>query len=106
MGIFDIFKKKNIDEWVKECSENNKAVLLDVRTIQEYKEGHIPNSKNIPVQQINEIASVVTDKNTPLYVYCRSGARSGRAASTLKNMGYANAVNIGGILSYSGKVAR
>ena len=106
MGLFDAFKKKNIDQWVEEYRATSGAVLLDVRTVQEYHQGHIPGSKNIPVQQIDEVASVVTDKNTPLYVYCRSGARSGRAASTLKNMGYVNAVNIGGILSYVGKVER
>ena len=73
MGIFDVFKKKNINQWIEEYKATSNAILLDVRSIQEYQEGHIPNCKNIPVQQINEIVSIVKDKNTPLYVYCHSG---------------------------------
>ena len=106
MGLFKAFKKKNIDQWIEEYRSVSGAVLLDVRTLQEYQNGHIPESKNIPVQQIDEVSSVVYDKDTPLYVYCRSGARSGRASASLKRMGYTNAVNIGGILSYSGKVEK
>ena len=82
MGIFDVFKKKNINQWIEEYKATSNAILLDVRSIQEYQEGHIPNCKNIPVQQINEIVSIVKDKNTPLYVYCHSGARSGSAVQS------------------------
>ncbi|MGI6607439.1 MAG: rhodanese-like domain-containing protein [Erysipelotrichaceae bacterium] len=106
MGIFDFLRKKNIDQWLKDYKTTSGACLLDVRNLQEYQEGHIPESKNIPVQQIDKVASVVNNKDTPLYVYCHSGIRSGRAASALKNMGYTSVVNIGGIISYSGKVER
>ncbi|HQB32042.1 MAG TPA: rhodanese-like domain-containing protein [Erysipelotrichaceae bacterium] len=106
MGLFNAFKRKGIDQWVEEYRKTPGAVLLDVRSIEEYQEGHIPESKNIPVHQIEKVASAVSDKNTMLYVYCHSGARSGTATSSLKRMGYINSVNIGGIISYSGKVVR
>ncbi|HPX32947.1 MAG TPA: rhodanese-like domain-containing protein [Erysipelotrichaceae bacterium] len=106
MGFFDIFNKKNIDQWLEEYKTTSGAILIDVRNLEEYQQGHIPESKNIPLKQLDEAASVIKDENTPLYVYCRSGVRSGRAASTLKHMGYVNVVNIGGILSYLGKVER
>ncbi len=106
MGIFNVFKKKNIDQWIEEYKGTSGAVLLDVRSEEEYQQGHIPGSKNIPMQQIDEIASVVNDKNTSLFVYCHSGARSGRAVSAFKKMGYTSSVNIGGIIYYSGKVER
>ena len=80
------------------------AVLLDVRTPQEYREGHIPGSQNVPLQQLDKVEEVTENKDTVLYVYCRSGARSRQAVSLLKHMGYTNVHNIGGIAAYSGKV--
>ena len=80
------------------------AVLLDVRTPQEYREGHIPGSQNLPLQQLDKVEEVTENKDTVLYVYCRSGARSRQAVSLLKHMGYTNVHNIGGIAAYSGKV--
>ena len=80
------------------------AVLLDVRTPQEYREGHIPGSQIVPLQQLDKVEEVTENKDTILYVYCRSGARSRQAVSLLKHMGYTNVHNIGGIAAYSGKV--
>ena len=106
MGIFDIFKKRNINEGIKEYKAASGAVLLDVRTPQEYREGHVPESKNVPLQTIDKISSVVKTKETPLFVYCYSGSRSNQAVNALRRMGYSNVTNIGGISSYSGKVER
>ena len=80
------------------------AVLLDVRTPQEYREGHIPGSQNVPLQQLDKVEEVTENKDAVLYVYCRSGARSRQAVSLLQAMGYTNVHNIGGIAAYSGKV--
>ena len=102
--FFDLLKRHNINEKVEEFSKTENAVLLDVRTEAEYSQGHILHSINIDVDRIEDAASVISDKNTPVYVYCHSGARSGYAVNTLKKMGYSNAVNIGGISSYSGKL--
>jgi len=105
MGFFDMFKPADINKGVEEFMENEGSVLLDVRTAQEYSQGHIPGSINIPLDSIDEIGNIVSDKNVPLYVHCLSGARSGRAVSALMGMGYGNVKNIGGINSYKGKIA-
>ena len=99
-------KKQDIYQGVKEINDNEGAVLLDVRTPHEYAKGRIPGSKNLPLQNIAKAESVVEDKSTPLFVYCYSGARSAQAVSALKQMGYTNVTDLGGIASYSGKVER
>ena len=106
MSFFDFLKQPDIDAGVKEFQASLDAVLLDVRTPKEYAEGHIPGSKNVPLQELDQVLSVVEKKETPLFLYCRSGARSGQAASLLQRMGYTQVKNIGGILSYSGKVEK
>ena len=104
MGIFDFFKQPDINQGVQEYKNTAGAVLLDVRSPQEYREGHIPGSQNVPLQQLDKVEEVTENKDTVLYVYCRSGARSRQAVSLLKHMGYTNVHNIGGIAAYSGKV--
>lgn len=104
MGIFDFFKQPDINQGVQEFKNAAGTVLLDVRTPQEYREGHIPGSQNVPLQQLDKVEEVTENKDTVLYVYCRSGARSRQAVSLLNHMGYTNVHNIGGIAAYSGKV--
>ena len=104
MGFFNIFKHKDINRGVEEYRAAPGALLLDVRTPQEYREGHIPGSKNVALQSISKVSSVAENKDTPLYVYCYSGSRSSQAVRMLQRMGYTNVINIGGISSYSGKV--
>ena len=106
MGFFDLFKQPDVNQGVKKYQSTSGAVLLDVRTPAEYRSGHIPGSKNIPLQAIDKVASVAENKDTALYVYCQSGARSRQAVGLLKQMGYTNVNNIGGIAAYSGKVER
>ncbi len=106
MSFFDFFKIPDINQGVKEFETTETAILLDVRTKQEYKEGHIPNSKNIPLQTIGDIEHIVQDKNTPIFVHCYSGSRSRQAVAILNQIGYQNVKNIGGISSYRGKVVR
>ena len=104
MGIFDFFKQPDINQGVQEYKNAAGAVLLDVRSPQEYREGHIPGSQNVPLQQLDKVEEVTENKDTVLYVYCHSGARSRQAVSLLQAMGYTNVHNIGGIAAYSGKV--
>ena len=104
MGIFDFFKRVDINTGVQEFQQTKDAVLLDVRTSGEYREGHIPGSKNVPLQQLDKLEELTENKDTILYVYCHSGARSRQATSFLQYMGYTNVHNIGGITAYSGKV--
>ena len=104
MGIFDFFKQPDIHKGLKEYAQTENAVLLDVRTPQEYREGHIPGSKNVPLQTIDNVTSIAENKDTALFVYCYSGARSRQATAMLQQMGYTNVQNIGGIAAYQGKV--
>ena len=104
MGIFDFFKQPDINQGVQEYKNAAGAVLLDVRTPHEYREGHIPGSQNVPLQQLDKVEEVTDNIDTILYVYCHSGARSRQAVSLLQAMGYTNVHNIGGIAAYSGKV--
>lgn len=104
MGFFDFLKQPDVNQGVKQYQNLPGAVLLDVRTPQEYSEGHIPGSKNVPLQTLDKIRNVVENKDTELFVYCHSGARSAQAAAALGQMGYTKVNNIGGISAYHGKV--
>lgn len=106
MGLFSFMNKPDINKRLESYDAMPDAVLLDVRTPQEYSEGHIPCSRNIPLQNIGDISEVTDKKNTPLFVYCRSGARSCEAACILRKMGYTRVENIGGICAYQGQVER
>ncbi len=103
MSILDFFKSADINKDVKEFRADNNAVLLDVRSEEEYAAGHIPGSINIPLDRIRDAASLIPDKKTAVFVYCLRGARSRRAVTALSKMGYEAARSIGGINRYSGQ---
>ena len=74
------------------------AVLLDVRRIDEFKTGHIAGAVLVPHDTIAEkIGSLIPDKNTPVFVYCRSGRRSSMAVETMKRLGYTDLTDLGGM---------
>ena len=104
MGFLDFLKGPDVDRGVKEFRETPGAVLLDVRTPQEYREGHIPGSINVPLQSLSTADQIPAGKDTLLFVYCYSGARSAQAVRLLARMGYANVKNIGGIAAYTGRM--
>ncbi|HIZ89662.1 MAG TPA: rhodanese-like domain-containing protein [Candidatus Mucispirillum faecigallinarum] len=106
MGFFDMFKLKDINGELEKAKSINGSIILDVRTISEYKDGHIPNSINIPVENIESVASKYKDKSTPFFVYCLSGARSASAARVMNQMGYENVTDMGGIMRYRGEIER
>lgn len=106
MGMFDFLRGPDIQSGIEEYKAASGAVLLDVRTEQEYREGHIPDSVNLPLPRIGEAEDVIPELDTPVFVYCLSGARSRQAAALLEEQGYENVKNIGGISAYRGKVVR
>ena len=106
MGILDFFKEPDVNQGVKEYLATPDGVLLDVRSAQEYREGHIPGSINLPLQRLEDAEEVLEDVDAPVYVYCRSGNRSRQAVAMLRQLGYSGARNIGGIVSYSGELER
>ena len=86
------------------CSTESKismeanAVLLDVRTPEEHKTGYLEGAVLLPLAELeSKISSKVADKNTPIYIYCRSGRRAGTAVEKLKAMGYTDLHNLGGV---------
>ena len=80
-------------------------LILDVRTPEEFAEGHIPEAVNIPNESIgDDISSTLKDKDQILLVYCRSGNRSKQASSKLAMMGYTNVFEFGGINTWPGEI--
>ncbi len=83
----------------KQTLDNNSTqsyILIDVRSNEEYQENGVKQAINLPYNNIDEgnIASVVSDKNTPIKLYCRSGSRAGVAMDTLLKLGYTNVENL------------
>ena len=106
MGILDIFRRVDINAEVEACRGTPGAVLLDVRSREEYAGGHIPGSLNLPLDEISQAARLLPDRAAPVYVYCLRGTRSARAVRALATMGYSRARSIGGIAAYRGSVER
>ena len=82
-------------------------VIVDVRTVEEFSEGHIPGAINIANETItDEEPKELPDKNQTIYVYCRSGNRSKQASAKLAAMGYSNIIECGGILDWTGELEK
>ena len=101
------YANMGVDEFQNYIADVN-VQLLDVRTPEEFSEGHIAGAKLVDVNDSTfvEQAEAILDKLRPVAVYCRSGRRSARAASLLANKGY-NVTNLdGGVLAWqdAGKV--
>ena len=79
--------------------EEKNAVIIDVRTTDEYKESHMKNAINIPYDQIKKQITKEENinKETPIIVYCKSGARSNKAYNTLIEQGYKNVYDLGAL---------
>ena len=82
--------------------EKNKGVLIDVRSPEEFAEGHIEGAINIPVETIKDGQNLqeVPDLNKPLLLYCRTGRRATVAGHYLVNAGYKHVVNFGGVSTW------
>ncbi|KGK88600.1 rhodanese-like domain-containing protein [Clostridium sp. HMP27] len=95
------------EEANKRLGSEKGIILLDVRTKEEYDTGHIKGSMLIPVDNLNaEADNKLKDKNSPIFVYCRSGNRSVTAAKILTNLGYTNVYNLGGINNWPYEVVK
>ncbi len=89
-------------EQAKEMMDSStELVILDVRTQDEYEDGHIEGAILIPENEISTKAEeILTDKNATLLVYCRSGRRSALASQSLYEQGYTSIYDFGGILDW------
>jgi len=92
MSFFGLFGGSNgapIEEYLKEG-----AIVIDVRTIEEFRDGHVKGSKNIVLNSIPAKVAEIKKMNKKVIAVCRSGARSGQATSFLKQQGI-DAINGG-----------
>lgn len=93
-------------EEIVEGNSDEDFVILDVRTSQEFDQGHIPNAIQVDFYNPHfrdEIARL--DKERTYYVVCRSGARSGKTCSMMSEMGFEQVYNLeGGMLRWSGDI--
>ena len=100
------YKKITSDE-AKNIMSTQKAIVVDVRSLEEYDEGHIPNAISVPLETIeNEAETKLKNKDDLILVYCRSGRRSREAALRLIEKGYTNVIDFGGIQDWNGEVVK
>ena len=93
------------EEWTEKFEANDHALILDVRTEDEFEDGSIPNAINIDIYQGQEFISGLKqlDKSKSYFVYCRSGSRSAQACAIMNQLGFENAFNLeGGFLDWEG----
>lgn len=73
------------------------SLLLDVRTVEEFDEGHVAQATLLPLADIEAGSVPNVDTSKPLYVYCRSGNRSAEATQILEQAGFTDVVDLGGL---------
>ena len=79
-------------------SMGDDSVIIDVRTIEEWNAGHLATAQHLQLELVAEsIGNLVADKDQEVYVYCRSGNRSGQAKIIMESLGYTNVTNAGGL---------
>lgn len=92
-------------EKAQEMMKSEDVVIVDVRTQDEYAEGHIPGAICVPNESIVDAQpEELPDLEQTILVYCRSGRRSKEASQKLADMGYTNVYEFGGIIDWSGEV--
>ena len=97
MSFLSGFFGPGIDELAAQARETPGSIMIDVRTPDEYRDGHIEGAVSIPLVSIPATAAIrLPDRDAPIYAYCLSGARSAQACRELERQGYTNVVNMGG----------
>lgn len=94
------------EEWAQRIKSDNRAVILDVRTQEEFAEGYIPGAVQIDFYQGQGFLDGLEelDKSRNYYVYCRSGVRSEQACAVMQSIGFSNTYNLpGGIMDWEGE---
>ena len=95
------YKSITDDEAKKELEKDSNIILLDVRTKEEYDEKHIKGAILIPSAELeNKVTTEIPDKEHKIFVYCRTGIRAKAACEILKDLGYTNIYNLGGIVDW------
>lgn len=104
-GMVNSFSQISQEQAKLMMEEDDGHLIVDVRTREEYDQGHIPGAVCVPNESIGEeMPEALPDKQQILLLYCRSGRRSKEAAQKLFDLGYANVYEFGGILDWDGDV--
>ena len=99
------YKSLPQSEAVRVMAEKPDAIVLDVRTVDEYEKKHIPNAKSVPLEEFqNGNFSSLPDKNATILIYCWTGRRAQDAAQILVDKGYKNVYEFGGMVDWTGPV--
>jgi len=93
-GIGASNKNSTVKKWISEG-----ALIVDVRTPEEFNAGNYKNSINVPLNDIEKNLEIFGDKNRTIIVYCRSGNRSGKAKKILEKHGYNKVLDAGAFSS-------
>ena len=89
------------DTAYKQLQIDKSIHLVDVRELHEFNAGHINGAQLIPLGTIEDsFSSLIPQKDTKIFIYCKSGNRSAEAAKKLVSMGYTNVFDIGGIITW------
>ena len=106
-GSANSYRQISMDEAMEMMKKESGYIILDVRRLDEYADGHIPGAINLPNEDIGttEIPKL-PDKAQLILVYCRSGRRSKEASEKLVKLGYTNIVEFGGILDWKGEIEK
>ena len=81
-------------------------IIVDVRTPEEFADGHIDGAINIPLDTISTSIPELPNKNQLIMIYCRSGNRSNQAANKLDDLGYTNVIDFGGINTWPNELVK
>ena len=101
------YRRITADEAQVMMAKTENYLILDVRTPEEFAEGHIPHAINIPMDQIGEDPPrQLPDRNQMIFVYCVRGIRSMNVANRLAHMGDRNIVEMGGIQDWHGEIEK
>jgi rhodanese-related sulfurtransferase len=95
MMLSQSVKQISVEDVNQSVLDEKQVVLLDVRTPGEYERGHIKNSINVPVDDLEiKIGEAIPDKSKTVYAYCLSGSRSNVAVNILSQLGYGAAFSM------------
>ena len=101
------YEQISLDEAKQLMKDEEGYIILDVRTQEEFAEGHIPGAICVPNETISdEMPEELPEKDQLILVYCRSGNRSKQASKKLAELGYTNIKEFGGIIDWNGEIEK
>ena len=94
-------------DWILRLDSDNNAIIIDVRTEDEFNDGMIPNAINIDIFKGQGFVYLIEelDKSKNYFVYCKSGSRSEQACKVMNQLGIENTFNlVGGFMQWQGEI--